>query len=304
MESPKLSSVFFLLCLISAVTAQTCGRQAAGAKCANSACCSQWGWCGTTDDYCLLSNSCQSNCKSGGGSGQCGRQAGGAKCPNSACCSQSGWCGTTDDYCLPSNSCQSNCRAAAGGGGVGGGGAIANNIRATYHIYELAANGWDLNKVSAYCRTWDASRPLAWRQQYGWTAFCGPVGPQDQDSCGKCLRMTNTYTGSQVTVRIVDKCGNGGLDLEEGVFRKLDTNGRGVAQGNLIVNYQFVTCSDLYVNIYVLVQETGTCVIHVFHHCFSACVGKNCIAIPLNLNGFFPQFVLCSLMILVANFVG
>ncbi|PIA45176.1 hypothetical protein AQUCO_01700609v1 [Aquilegia coerulea] len=170
----------------------------------------------------------------------CGRQAGGATCAGNICCSQYGWCGTTDDHCLPSNNCQSNCR---GTGNPGSGpGESATNVRATYHIYNPAANGWDLNRVSAYCATWDANKPLAWRQQYGWTAFCGPVGPRGQASCGRCLRVTNTYTGAQITVRIVDQCSNGGLDLEEGVFRQIDTNGRGIAQGHLIVNYQFVNC--------------------------------------------------------------
>ncbi|KAF5189282.1 Pathogenesis-related protein pr-4 [Thalictrum thalictroides] len=105
-----------------------------------------------------------------------------------------------------------------------------------------AQNGWDLIKVGAYCATWDADKPLSWRQQYGWTAFCGPAGPTGQASCGKCLRVTNIDTGSQITVRIVDQCSNGGLDLEEGVFNKLDTNGRGNFQGHLIVNYQFIDC--------------------------------------------------------------
>ncbi|XP_057960372.1 pathogenesis-related protein PR-4-like [Malania oleifera] len=120
----------------------------------------------------------------------------------------------------------------------------ASNVRATYHFYNPAQNRWDLNAVSAYCATWDANKPLAWRQKYGWTAFCGPVGPRGQASCGKCLRVTNTETGAQATVRIVDQCSNGGLDLDEGVFRKIDTNGKGYAQGHLMVNYNFVNCGD------------------------------------------------------------
>jgi len=55
-------------------------------------------------------------------------------------------------------------------------------------------------------------------------------------------QVTNTATGTQATVRIVDQCNNGGLDLEEGVFRQLDTNGQGNARGHLIVNYEFVNC--------------------------------------------------------------
>ncbi|GLJ33547.1 hypothetical protein SUGI_0674630 [Cryptomeria japonica] len=133
----------------------------------------------------------------------CGLQAGGSVCNRGECCSKWGWCGTTDDYCLPDGGCQSNCK---GGGGSSGGSDIG--------------------------------------QKYGWTAFCGPVGPTGQDSCGKCLLVTNRYTGSQANVRIVDQCSNGGLDLDVNVFNQLDTNGQGNAQGHLKVDYQFVDCGD------------------------------------------------------------
>lgn len=40
----------------------------------------------------------------------------------------------------------------------------------------------------------DADKPYDWRSKYGWTAFCGPVGPQGQEACGRCLRVRNiTY---------------------------------------------------------------------------------------------------------------
>lgn len=69
----------------------------------------------------------------------------------------------------------------------------ASNVRATYNIYNPAQHNWDLNAVGAYCATWDASKPLSWRKQYGWTAFCGPVGPHGQASCGKCLLVRDRY---------------------------------------------------------------------------------------------------------------
>jgi len=166
---------------------------------------------------------------------QCGRQASGQVCSGELCCSQWGYCGNGNDYC--GQGCQSNC-------GGGGGGEKAVNVRSTYHEYYPERHNWDLNAVSAYCSTWDASKPLWWRQKYGWTAFCGPVGPRGQASCGKCLRVSNRETGSQATVRIVDQCSNGGLDLDVNVFNQLDTNGKGVAQGHLMVDYQFVDCGD------------------------------------------------------------
>ncbi|RYR79027.1 hypothetical protein Ahy_A01g003895 [Arachis hypogaea] len=50
-----------LLILLHGAKAEQCGRQANGALCPNSLCCSQWGWCGTTDPYC--GSGCQSQCK-------------------------------------------------------------------------------------------------------------------------------------------------------------------------------------------------------------------------------------------------
>ena len=58
------------------------------------------------------------------------------------------------------------------------------------------------------------------------------------------MQVTNTATGTQATVRIVDQCSNGGMDLDSGMFNQLDTNGAGYAQGHLIVNYEFVNCGD------------------------------------------------------------
>ncbi|RWR88866.1 wound-induced protein precursor [Cinnamomum micranthum f. kanehirae] len=163
---------------------------------------------------------------------QCGKQAGGRACDGGLCCSQWGFCGRTDDYCSTSKGCQSNC----GGSSPSppGGGTL---VRSTYHFYNPEQHGWNLNAVSAFCSTWDANKPLSWRSKYPWTAFCGPQGPTGRDACGKCLR-------SSVVVRIVDQCSNGGLDLDVAAFKRLDTDGRGMAQGHLMVKYQFVNCND------------------------------------------------------------
>ncbi|KAH7666160.1 Barwin-like endoglucanases protein [Dioscorea alata] len=97
-------------------------------------------------------------------------------------------------------------------------------VSATYNYYYPEKNNWDLSAVSAYCATWDADKSLEWRMRYGWTAFCGPVGPTGQASCGMCLKVTNTATGASTIARIVDQCSNGGLDLDQGVFAKIDTD--------------------------------------------------------------------------------
>uniref|UniRef100_A0A5B7ANA5 Putative basic endochitinase-like n=1 Tax=Davidia involucrata TaxID=16924 RepID=A0A5B7ANA5_DAVIN len=48
------------LLVVGGASAEQCGRQAGGALCPGGACCSQFGWCGTTSDYCGAG--CQSQC--------------------------------------------------------------------------------------------------------------------------------------------------------------------------------------------------------------------------------------------------
>jgi len=48
-------------------SAEQCGTQAGGATCPGGLCCSQYGWCGTTSDYCA--DGCQSQCNGVGGVG-------------------------------------------------------------------------------------------------------------------------------------------------------------------------------------------------------------------------------------------
>ncbi|KAG5618580.1 hypothetical protein H5410_018404 [Solanum commersonii] len=86
-----------------------CGMQGHGGKCPTGLCCSIWGWCGTTSDYCSPGY-CQRQCPGPYQQGRCGWQADGGACPTSTgqCCSNAGWCGTTSDYCAPVN-CQSQC---------------------------------------------------------------------------------------------------------------------------------------------------------------------------------------------------
>jgi len=121
----------------------------------------------------------------------------------------------------------------------------ASGVRATYNYYRPQNINWDLNAASVYCATWDAGKSYQWRSRYGWTAFCGPAGPTGQASCGQCLQVTNSATGVSTTVRIVDQCSNGGLDLDyDTAFSKIDTDGSGVRDGHLTVSYQFVNCGD------------------------------------------------------------
>ncbi|KAJ4973275.1 hypothetical protein NE237_006449 [Protea cynaroides] len=56
--------LFFFTSLVGTLGEQ-CGRQAGGTLCPGGACCSQYGYCGSTSDYC--GNGCQSQCSGGGG---------------------------------------------------------------------------------------------------------------------------------------------------------------------------------------------------------------------------------------------
>ncbi|KAL4654770.1 hypothetical protein ACB092_01G403900 [Castanea dentata] len=57
-----VSLILLFLAFLLGTTAEQCGTQAGGAVCPNGLCCSQFGWCGNTNDYC--GNGCQSQCSS------------------------------------------------------------------------------------------------------------------------------------------------------------------------------------------------------------------------------------------------
>ncbi|MCD7472743.1 hypothetical protein HAX54_014075 [Datura stramonium] len=86
--------------------------EADGIKCPTGECCSIFGWCGTTSDYCSPQK-CQSQCEVPSppppppSPYQCGIQASGAECPAGMCCSYGGLCGTTPYFC--EYNCQSQC---------------------------------------------------------------------------------------------------------------------------------------------------------------------------------------------------
>ncbi|OUM57138.1 carbohydrate-binding module family 18 protein, partial [Piromyces sp. E2] len=95
-----------------------CGKSV-GKRCAPGSCCSKYGWCGTSAEYC--DTNCQSEFGDCRGSlrekdrcvtnsyestpdedlpisyGQCGEGIG--RCVSGSCCSQYGWCGNTSQHC-------------------------------------------------------------------------------------------------------------------------------------------------------------------------------------------------------------
>ncbi|BFZ59011.1 hypothetical protein YB2330_000010 [Saitoella coloradoensis] len=100
-------------------------------------CCSEYGWCGDGDAYCLVANGCQNGCTGGSSltttttitvstaavttaaapastmkattDGTCGPDVSCEGWPQGICCSEYGWCGNTDAHCLVSNGCQNGC---------------------------------------------------------------------------------------------------------------------------------------------------------------------------------------------------
>ncbi|XVF42204.1 hypothetical protein PTKIN_Ptkin01aG0341500 [Pterospermum kingtungense] len=59
--------------------------------------------------------------------------------------------------------------------------------------------------------------------------------------------VTNTSTGDTEMVRIVDACWSGALKLlnYETAFKPIDTDRKGKAQGQLVVDYEFVDCDPI-----------------------------------------------------------
>ncbi|KAH6684069.1 hypothetical protein B0J14DRAFT_3322 [Halenospora varia] len=88
----------------------SCGPQNGNKVCGSGLCCSQYGFCGNSTDYC--SDGCQSAfgiCNAGSeppaAGGTCGPNFSGAVCSDNQCCSMSGYCGTSSDYCADPGSC-------------------------------------------------------------------------------------------------------------------------------------------------------------------------------------------------------
>jgi len=86
-------------------------------RCPSGKCCSKYGWCGTTENFCSTSAGCQSEFGECHGETltptiKCGKKEG--QCPHGQCCGKDGYCGTGEDYCSIDNGCQSkfgNCYA-------------------------------------------------------------------------------------------------------------------------------------------------------------------------------------------------
>ncbi|OUM60810.1 carbohydrate-binding module family 18 protein [Piromyces sp. E2] len=116
------------IALISSVSAfpdiysrDKCGPNHGNAKCDPGFCCSEYGWCGKSEDHCSLKKGCQPNfgtCEPSElplSKDECGE--GIAKCYPGYCCSKYGWCGKSDDHCSVKKGCQSEFGDCNGSGG-------------------------------------------------------------------------------------------------------------------------------------------------------------------------------------------
>eukprot|EP01118_Nematostelium_gracile_P012795 TRINITY_DN472_c0_g1_i2.p1 TRINITY_DN472_c0_g1~~TRINITY_DN472_c0_g1_i2.p1 ORF type:complete len:390 (-),score=121.00 TRINITY_DN472_c0_g1_i2:68-1237(-) len=131
------------------------GQCAGGARCANGQCCSEFGYCGTTGDYCnarsqgdWTTKACSvptgGQCyKSGPGlnlngainaNSACGQNAPGSRCATGNCCSQYGYCGTSAEHC---NANQGDWRTVSCSG--------ANNITPRDDIFNNSTDPVDTN---------------------------------------------------------------------------------------------------------------------------------------------------------------
>ncbi|OMO71894.1 Barwin [Corchorus capsularis] len=138
---------------------------------------------------------------------------------------------------------------AAAQSGSGGDGPGESNVTAYWTDYNATHNNWDFNASHVSCARILGRKPLEWRKKYGWTGFCGSVGPQGDAACGLCLRVTNyidNETKAEEKVRIVDACGGAGaLELDfETAFMPIDIDGNGNSTGHLNVDYNFMDCDD------------------------------------------------------------
>ncbi|KAI5402230.1 endochitinase A2 [Lathyrus oleraceus] len=59
--------ILLVLFIVSCCSAEQCGTQAGGALCPGGLCCSKFGWCGSTSEYC--GDGCQSQCSGSSGGG-------------------------------------------------------------------------------------------------------------------------------------------------------------------------------------------------------------------------------------------
>jgi hypothetical protein len=126
------------------------------------------------------------------------------------------------------------------------GGVDKKDVRVTYHLY---APGYETSSLACADRFWADPAHGKKLMKYPWTAYCLDGRSFSQDSCGKCLRVTNRRTGASAIARAVDNGGctdkdGTGLDLDPCMFNAIDTDKKGVADGHMRVDVREVDCGE------------------------------------------------------------
>ena len=107
-------------------------------------CCSQWGWCGTTADYC--DDVAPTTTPIDPNAGKCGTGDGiigdGTCTGENECCSPWGYCGEGDQYCSVTIDTRTNesSEGKCGGGGVGEGECFNGGCCSEYGVSIMCAS--------------------------------------------------------------------------------------------------------------------------------------------------------------------
>lgn len=99
------------------------------------------------------------------------------------------------------------------------------------------------NIQGLYCDQPGNDNPYPTCESNYWVAYSVSLNPPMSESlCGQCLQITNNDGGKSVKACILDQKQATGLDLDEGGFTALDTDGQGYASGHLYCTVDFVSC--------------------------------------------------------------
>lgn len=170
MKSTLLSLLFFVISTVSCASNQRCGS--GYGKCPAGECCSKWGYCGTTSEYCSNSQGCQlayGDCR-------CGSEFG--KCASGKCCSQWGYCGTTDAYC------STGCQKAYGDCTTQPQPPTPSNdkIRTVYDFFMKNVPGAKPNGIAAILGNWKIESDIEPKRAEG-DYMAKPVGCKSYETC-------------------------------------------------------------------------------------------------------------------------
>ncbi|CAN0891157.1 Wound-induced protein WIN2 [Linum grandiflorum] len=171
-------------------------------------------------------------------------------CDTGRCCSQLHYCGDTDDYCSGQH-CAFQCISApeAEDHHV----LLSINVTATTFVKVTRNEYYDHHRISSNdslsCANSLKNLSSASLHKYSWASF---HVNNNTIACGHCLKLTNTKTGAEAIVRVVNESTTTaattesdevGLELGTATFNKLRTSDReGDDHHDLDVKYNIESC--------------------------------------------------------------